>query len=126
MYPLHRPFHAPDVTVGSVNPGSVRSLSYCISEIFTLSSDLVKRLDAFGAKCPHGTIGCRHNDFESNQGLRDETGSSPVTSLVSTVCQLRLYGRVARFPEVDRAFKVVFVEDTLNGKNQRYPHVAQG
>ena len=49
-------------------------------------------------------------DFVSNQRLFRETDSRPITSIVRQR-QLRLYGYVARYPEADRACRVVSVRD---------------
>lgn len=80
------------------------------SETWTLSSDLKRRIDAFGNKCLRRVMGYRWFDFVSNQRLLRETDSRPITCIVRQR-QLRLYGHVARYPEVDPAHRVVSVRD---------------
>ena len=75
-------------------------------ETWTLNSDLEKRLNVFGTKCLRRIMGYRWNDFVSNQRLLRETESCSVTSIVQER-QLRLYGHVARFPNVDPAHRVL-------------------
>ena len=79
-------------------------------ETWTLNTDLKRRIDAFGTKCLRRIMGYRWNDFVSNQRLLHETGSRPITSIVRQR-QLRLLGHVARYPEVDPAFRVVSERD---------------
>ena len=80
------------------------------SETWTLDSDLKRRIDAFGNKCLRRIMGYRWDDYVSNQRLLRETGSRPITCIVRQR-QLRLYGHVARFPEVDPAHRVLSVRD---------------
>ena len=77
-------------------------------ETWTLNADLKRRIDAFGTRCLRRIMGYRWDDFVSNQRLLRETESRPITSIVRQR-QLRLYGHVARFPEADPAYQVLFV-----------------
>ncbi len=79
-------------------------------ETWTLTSDLERRLNIFGTKCLRRIMGYCWNDFVSNQRLLHETESRPVTSIVRER-QLRLYGPVARLPDVDPAHRVLSVRD---------------
>ena len=79
-------------------------------ETWTLNSDLKRRIDAFGNKCLRRIMGYRWYDYVSNQRLLRETDSRPITCIVRER-QLRLYGHVARYPEVDPAHRVVSVRD---------------
>ena len=79
-------------------------------ETWTLNSDLKRRIDAFGNKCLRRIMGYRWFDFVSNQRLLRETDSRPITCIVRER-QLRLYGHVARYPEVDPAHRVVSERD---------------
>ncbi len=79
-------------------------------ETWTLNSDLEKRLNVFGTKRLRRIMGYHWNDFVSKQGLLQETESKPVTSIVRER-QLRLYGHVARLPDVDPAHRVLSVRD---------------
>ena len=87
-------------------------------ETWTLNSDLKRRIDAFGNKCLRRIMGYRWNDHVSNQRLLRETDSRPVTCIVLER-QLRLYGHVARFPEVDPAYRVVSVRDNPEWRRPR-------
>ena len=79
-------------------------------ETWTLNSDLERRLNVFGTKCLRRIMGYRWNDFVSNQRLLHETDSRPVISIVRER-QLRLYGHVARLPDIDPAHRVLSVRD---------------
>ncbi len=79
-------------------------------ETWTLNRDLESRLDAFDTKCLRRIMGYHWNDFVSNQRLLHETGSRSVTSIVRER-HLRLYGHVARLPDVDLAHRVLSVRD---------------
>ncbi len=75
-------------------------------ETWTLNRDL----DVFGTKCLRRIMGYRWNVFVSTQRLLHETGSRFVTS-IDRERQLRLYGHVARLPDVDPAHRVLSVRD---------------
>ncbi len=79
-------------------------------ETWTLNRDLERRLDVFGTKCLRRNMGYRWNDFVSNQRLLHKIGSRYVISIVRER-QLRLYGHVARLPDVDPAHGVLSVKD---------------
>ncbi len=79
-------------------------------ELWTLNSDLERRLNVFGTKRFRRIMGYRWQDFVSNQRLLHETESRPVISIVRER-QLQLYGRVARLPDVDPAHRVLSVRD---------------
>ena len=87
-------------------------------ETWTLNSDLKRRINAFGNKCLRRIMGYRWNDFVSNQRLLDETESSLITCIVRER-QLKLYGHVARYPEVDPAHRVVSVRDNPEWRRPR-------
>ena len=87
-------------------------------ETWTLNRDLKRRLDAFGTKCLRRIMGYRWDDFVSNERLYHETVSRSVTSVVRER-QLRLYGHVARLPEVDPAHRVVSVRDNPGWRRPR-------
>ncbi len=84
----------------------------------TLSSDLERRLNVFGTKCFRRIMGYHWNDFVSKQRLLHETESRPVTSIVRER-QLRLYGHVARLPDVDPAHRVLSVRDNPGWRRPR-------
>ncbi len=70
-------------------------------------------------KVPHLQDACAPwNDFVSNQRLLHETESRPVTSIVRE-SQLRLYGHVARLPDVDPAHRVLSVRDNPRWRRPR-------
>ena len=79
-------------------------------EAWTLSSDLERRLNAFGTKCLRRIMGYRWDNFVPNERLLHETESRPVISIVLER-QLRLYGHVARLPDVDPTHRVLSVRD---------------
>ena len=87
-------------------------------ETWTLNSDLKRRIDAFGNKCLRRIMGYRWNDYVSNQRLLHETNSRPITSIICQR-QLQLFGHVARFPEVDPAYRVVSVRDNPTWRRPR-------
>ena len=87
-------------------------------ETWTLNADLKRRLDVCGTKCLRRVMGYRWYDYVSNQRLLRETESRPVTSIVLER-QLRLYGHVARFPEVDPAYRVASVRDNPEWRRPR-------
>ncbi len=60
----------------------------------------------------------RWNDFVSNQRLLQETGSRSVTSIVRER-QLRLYGHVARLPDIDPAHRVFSIRDNPEWRRPR-------
>ena len=55
-------------------------------------------------------MGYRWNDFVSNQRQLSVTESRTITTTVHQ-SQLWLYGHVARYPEVDSAFRVISERD---------------
>lgn len=75
-----------------------------------LSCALESRLDAFCNRSLHRIMGYSWEDFVSNQRLHRETGVGPVTRTIRDR-QLRLYGHLARLPEVDPAHQVVSTRD---------------
>ncbi len=80
-------------------------------ETWTLKSDLKERIDAFGITCLCRIIRYRwYYDFVSNRRSLCETASSPI-SCTARERQLRLYGHVASYLEVDPAHWVVSVRD---------------
>ena len=87
-------------------------------ETFTLNSDLERRLNVLGTKCLRRIMGYRWNDYVSNDRLLHETESRPVISIVRER-QLRLYGHVARLPEVDPAHRVLSVRDNPEWRRPR-------
>ena len=80
------------------------------SETWTLSCALEARLDAFCNRSLRRIMGYRWEDFVSNDRLHRETGVGPVTHTIRDR-QLRLYGHLARLPEVDPAHRVVSTRD---------------
>ncbi len=87
-------------------------------ETWTLNSDLERRLNVFGTKCPRRIMGYRWNDLVSNQRLLHETESRSVTSIVRER-QLRLYGHVERLPDVDPAHKFLSARDNPGWRRPR-------
>ncbi len=79
-------------------------------ETWTLTRSLERRIEAFGNKCLHRIMGYSWFDRVSNQRLLRVTESRPIACTVRQR-QLRQYGHVARFPEVDRAHCVVFTRE---------------
>ena len=79
-------------------------------ETWTLNRDLERRINSFGTKCLRRIMGYRWYDRISNQRLLSETESRHIGCIVRER-QLRLYGHVARLPEVDPAHLVVLVGD---------------
>ena len=61
----------------------------------------------FGTRCHRRIMGYHWYDFVSNQRLFREVD---YTSIIR-YCQLRLYGFVARYPEADHVYRVVFERD---------------
>ncbi len=89
-------------------------------ETWTLNSDLERRLNVFGTKCLRRIMGYRWNwnNFVSNQRLLHETESRPVNS-IDGERQLRLYGHLARLPDVDPAHTVLSVRDNPGWRRPR-------
>ncbi len=79
-------------------------------ETWTLTGGLERRIEAFGNTCPCKIMGYRLFDRVTNRRLLRETGSRPIACTIRRR-QLRLYGHVARFPEVDPAYRAVFERD---------------
>ena len=71
-------------------------------ETWTLTRDLRWRLNSFGTRSLRRTLGYRCSDFVSNERLLRETKIRFVFCIVRER-QLRLYGHVARFPDIDLA-----------------------
>ena len=88
------------------------------SETWTLSSALESRLDAFCNRSLRRIMGYRWDDFVSNHRLHRETGVGPVTHTIRDR-QLRLYGHLARLPEVDPAHRVVSTRDNPGWRRPR-------
>ncbi len=74
-------------------------------ETFTLTRDLERRIEAFGNKFLRRIMGYRWFDRVTNWRFLRETGWSPIACTIRQR-QLRLYGHVARFPEVDPAYRL--------------------
>ncbi len=91
-------------------------------ETWTIESDLERRINVFGTKCLRMIMEYRWNDFISHQRLLRETESKPVTSIVCER-QLRLYGHVARIPDVDPAHRVLSVMNNPGWRRPRGVHV---
>ena len=87
-------------------------------ETWTLNTDLERRLNVFGTKCLRRIVGYRWDDYVSNERLLSETESRPVTSIIRER-QLRLYGHVARLPDVDPAHRVLSVRDNPEWRRPR-------
>ncbi len=60
--------------------------------------------------CLRRIMGYRWYDFVTNRRLLHETDFRPITCIVREH-QLRLYGHVARYPEVDLAHRVESIRD---------------
>ena len=88
------------------------------SETWTLNGDLKRRLNAFGTKSLRRIMGYRWHDHVSNQRLLCETDMGTVTCQILKR-QLRLYGHVARLPEVDPAHGVVSSETNPEWRRPR-------
>lgn len=54
-------------------------------EIWTVNTDMKRRIDVFSTRCFCRIMGYQWDDFVSNQLLLHETESKPITSIV---CQL--------------------------------------
>ena len=87
-------------------------------ETWTLTRDLERRLDVFGTMSLRRIMGYRWYDFVSNERLLRETDSRHVTSIICER-QLRLYGHVARFPEIDPAHRVISAGDNPEWRRPR-------
>lgn len=87
-------------------------------ETWTLNTDLERRLNVFGSRCLRRIMGYRWDDFVSNERLYHETESRPVISIVRER-QLRLYGHVARFPDVDPTHRVLSTRDNPEWRRPR-------
>ena len=79
-------------------------------ETWTLTADLRQRLNSFGTMSLRRILGYSWSDFVSNQRLLMESGMRFVTCIIRER-QLRLYGHVARFPEVDPAHRILSARD---------------
>ena len=82
-------------------------------ETWTLTRSLRSRLNAFGTRSLRRILGYRWNDFVSNQRLLEETRMRWITCIIRER-QLRLFGHVARFPESNPAYRILF-EDHPEG-----------
>ena len=87
-------------------------------ETWTLHGDLERRLNVFGTRSLRRIMGYRWDDFVSNERLLQETAMRPITSIVRER-QLRLYGHVARLPDVDPAHRVLSVGDNPEWRRPR-------
>ncbi len=79
-------------------------------ETWTLTGALERRIEAIGNKCLRRIMGYRWFARVTNRRLLRETGSRPIACTIRQR-QLRPYGHVARFPEVDPAYRAVFERD---------------
>ena len=75
-------------------------------ETLTLTRDLRRRLNSFGAMSLWRIPGYRWSDFVSNERLLRETQMRFVTCTVREH-QLQLYVHVARFPDADPAYQIL-------------------
>ena len=80
-------------------------------ETWTLNTDLMRQIDAFGIRCLRSIMGYRWHNNVSNQRLFREIDSRPIISIVRHRL-LRLYGHVSRYPKADPAYQVVSQTDT--------------
>ena len=79
-------------------------------ETGTLTKDLRRRLNSFGTRSLRRILGYRWSDFVFNERLLREIQMRFVTCIVREH-QLRLYGHVARFPDVDPAHQILSVRE---------------
>ena len=80
-------------------------------ETWTLTRDLRRRLNSFGARSLRRILGYRWSDFVSNEQLLMETQMRFVICIVRER-QLRLYGPVARFPAADPAHQILSARES--------------
>ncbi len=87
-------------------------------ETWTVTGGLKRQIKGFGNKFLRRIIGYCWFDHVTNQRLLHETGLRPIACTIRQR-QLRLYGHVARFPEVDPAYQAVFERDNPGWKRPR-------
>ena len=78
-------------------------------ETWTLIRDLRWTLHSFGTRFLRRILGYRWSNFVSNEWLLRETQMRFVTCIVR---QLRLYGHVALFPDVDPAHQILSARES--------------
>ena len=78
---------------------------------WTLTRDLLWRLNSFGTESLRRILGNRWSDFVSNEQLLRETQMRFVTCIVREH-QLRLYGHVAHFPDADPAHQILSARES--------------
>ena len=83
----------------------------CRYETWTLTRDLRRRLNSFGARSLRRILGYRWSDFVSYERLLRETRMRFVTCIVRER-QLRLYGHVARFSDTDPAHQILSARES--------------
>jgi len=79
-------------------------------ETWTLTRNSRHRLNAFCTKSLRRILGYRWSDFISNDRLLEESRMRQVTCIIRER-QMRLFGHVARFPDVDPAKRILNVRD---------------
>ena len=79
-------------------------------ETWTLTIDLRRSLNSFGTKSLRKILGYRWSDFVPNDRLLREAGMRSVTCIIRER-QLRHFGHVARFPQVDPAHRILSLRD---------------
>ena len=82
-------------------------------ETWTLTRDLRRRLNSFGARSLRRIVSYHWSDFLSNERLLRETQMRFVTCIVREH-QLWLHGHVARFPDTEPAHQILS-ESELRG-----------
>ena len=80
-------------------------------ETWTLTKDLRRRLNSSVTRSLWKILGYCWSDFVSNERFLKETQMRFITCIVRE-CQLRLYGHVARFPDVDPAHQILSARES--------------
>ena len=88
------------------------------SEAWTLTDGLRRRLDSFVTTSLRRIFGYRWQDHVSNQKVLDRAEMGRVTCLIRER-QLRFYGHVVRFPNVDPAHRILTAKDPGDWKRRR-------
>ena len=83
------------------------------SETGTLTRDLRWRLHSFGSRSLRRILGYCWSDFTSNERLLREIQMRFFFTSIVGEHQLRLYGHVARFPDVSAAHQILSAREPL-------------
>ena len=94
-------------------------------ETWILTRNLRLRFNSFGTRSLRRTIGFGWLDFVSNKRFLRETQMRFVTCIIRER-QLRVCGRVARFPDADRTHQILSAREPREWRGQCADHMPFG